>query len=81
MILLIFLRYIATLIIVALVLTQVILPLVFGRKLFPAFRRSRNKIEDEIREMQELLDEKQLKEHLEELRAKLNPPVTPTDSK
>ena len=82
MILLRLLEFIAIAFIIAFILTQVILPLVLERKLFPAFRASRNKIEDGIREVQEQLDEKCLQAKLNELRAKLEgrpeaPEVTP----
>lgn len=73
-----FIETIAVLLAIAFILSQIFLPLAMGRKLFPAFRKTRNVIENEIRELQEQLDEKQLKEHLEELRVKLNPPVPPT---
>jgi len=55
----------------ALILSQVVVPLVTGRKLFPAFRKSRNKIEDEIREVQEQLEDKELQTTLNELHEKL----------
>lgn len=63
------------------IITQIILPLVNGSKLFPIFRSSRNKIENEIREVQEQLSEQELKAHLDELRAKLQTPVGPQTPK
>lgn len=57
---------------VLLILTQMLLPLLTGRKLFPMFRKSRTVLEDEVRELQEQLSEKELVAHRDELRAKLN---------
>jgi hypothetical protein len=78
MVLLRLLEIILGILVVAVILTQVLLPLIMGAKLFPIFRSSRNTIENEIREVQEQLSEKELKEHLEELRAKLKTPIGPS---
>lgn len=78
MVLLRLLEWIFGIIAVVLILTQILLPLITGSKLFPIFRSSRNSLENEIREIQEQLSEKELKEHLEELRAKLKTPIGPT---
>ena len=71
MILLRLFEFIAGTIAFVLIFSQVFLPLLTGRKLFPAFRKSRNKIEDEIREVQEQLEDQQLRAKLKELEAKL----------
>jgi hypothetical protein len=71
MMLLRLIEFIAIVFALAFILTQAVVPLATGRKLFPAFRKSRNKIEDEIREVQEQLDEKELQTTLHELHEKL----------
>lgn len=70
-------EFIAIVIAVVTIVSQILVPVLTGRKLFPAFRSSRNHIEDAIREAQEQLDEKQLQEHLEELQTKLKTPSGP----
>lgn len=75
MVLLKLIQTVLGLIAVAVIITQILIPLFTGNKLFPIFCTSRNAIEAEIREVQELLSEKELKVHLEELRAKLQSPI------
>lgn len=81
MALLIFLRWMAVISFLAFFISQVIIPLVGQRKLFPMFRKTSNQLENQIRETQSQLDEKALKEKLAELQARLNSPVvTPVES-
>ncbi len=76
----IFLEVVLIVIALSFVITQIALPIVLGGKLFPAFRSSRAKIEHDIRETEDLITEKQLKEKLEALRAQLKPSPAPTEA-
>lgn len=58
---------------IAVVITQVLVPALMGTKLFPMFRKSRIALEGQLAEVREQLNEKVLKDELSRLKAKLNP--------
>jgi hypothetical protein len=56
------------------VVSQIVIPLLKNTRLFPLFTSVRkNKLQDEITETNELLEEQELKEYLEQLRKQLQP--------
>lgn len=55
-------------IVVIILVTQVLIPVVMGTKLFPYFRKATNKLVDELREVNTQLEEKQLKDEIKEKR-------------
>ena len=58
--------------VVALLVTQMFIPMLMGTRLFPMFRKTRLHIQDEIAEVKEQLTDQQLQEELDRLKAELH---------
>lgn len=57
---------------IAFIVTQVLIPILMGTKLFPVFRKSTLAIQGQLAEVREQLNEQALKDELAKLKAQLH---------
>jgi len=65
--------------VIAFFVTQIIMPAILNRKLFPLFRKTEKELSAQYTELNQQLHELDLKDKVEELNKRLNP-TTPSES-
>jgi len=73
------LQFSGVILLIAFFVTQIIMPAILSRKLFPLFRKTEKELSAQYTELTQQLHEVDLKDKVEELNKRLNP-TTPSET-